>query len=361
MEECTNSGSMLELLLRPAFSVRDGIVTEVNRGAAPYLICVGNKAESLICTGAEEYRSFTGGMLYLTLSLQGQPCGASVVERNGEHIFILEQEADNASLQSMALAAQELREPLAGMMTAADRLLPTLDTAANPSAQNHAAQMNRRMFQMLRIISNMSDALQYVQNPASRQENLDVSALFREVFSRAGVLAEQAGYSLEFNGLSERVYSLVDGEGLERAIYNLISNAMKFSPVGSKIGAQLVRNKNMLRFSITDEGCGIDHQIQSSLYARHLRTPSLEDPRHGLGLGMLLVRQVAAAHGGAVLIDHPNGIGTRVTMTLAIRQDKKPTVHSPIFRIDYAGERDHGLVELSDVLPAALYEAHKIN
>ena len=61
-------------------------------------------------------------------------------------------------------------------------------------------------------------------------------------------------------------------------------------------------------------------------------------------------------HGGTVLIDHPEGAGTRITMTLAIRQAPPGNLRSPRLRIDYAGERDHGLVELADVLPASLYE-----
>ena len=71
---------------------------------------------------------------------------------------------------------------------------------------------------------------------------------------------------------------------------------------------------------------------------------------------MVLIRSAAASHGGAVLIDQPEGSGTRVTLTLAIRQDTSGNVRSPLLRMDYAGERDHGLLELSESLPAELFE-----
>ena len=71
---------------------------------------------------------------------------------------------------------------------------------------------------------------------------------------------------------------------------------------------------------------------------------------------MVLIRSAAATHGGSVLIDHPEGVGTRITMTLAIRQDTPGAVRSPLLRMDSAGERDHGLIELSQQLPAELYE-----
>ena len=71
---------------------------------------------------------------------------------------------------------------------------------------------------------------------------------------------------------------------------------------------------------------------------------------------MVLIRTAAAHHGGAVLIDQPEGVGTRITMTMAIRQSKQATLRSNVLRVDYAGERDHGLIELSECLPTELYE-----
>ena len=109
-----------------------------------------------------------------------------------------------------------------------------------------------------------------------------------------------------------------------------------------------------------DSGSGIAENLRGSLFTRYAREPGLEDGRYGVGLGMVLIRSTAAAHGGTVLIDHPDDCGTRITVSLAIRQGD-PVVRSPRFAIDYAGERDHGLIELSDVLPAQLYDPDTVN
>ena len=69
-----------------------------------------------------------------------------------------------------------------------------------------------------------------------------------------------------------------------------------------------------------------------------------------------IIRTAAAHHGGAVLIDQPEGVGTRITMTMSIRQSKQATLRSNVLRVDYAGEQDHGLIELSECLPTELYE-----
>ena len=101
--------------------------------------------------------------------------------------------------------------------------------------------------------------------------------------------------------------------------------------------------------------------MRGTVYSRYRRQPGMEDNRFGIGLGMVLIRSTATAHGGTVLIDHPSEGGVRLTMTLAIKQNLDSAVRASIMQVDYAGERDHSLIELSDVLPSSLYETKKIN
>ncbi len=348
MEQQEKDLAMLELIRTPAFCVEAGCICHVNQAAAPYLLACGTEIGSLILSGKEEYEGFTDGSLYLTLQIASIPIGACVLKMGGQDVFLLEAPENMAELRAMALAAKELREPLAGILTVTDRLLPK-------EAKEQAAQLNRRLFQMMRTVSNMSDALRYAAG-GGRMEYVQITAFFQELLQRAGELLRAAGLTLEYTGPAEAVFTLADTERLERAVYNLLSNSAKFSPPGGKIQVRLQRKGNRLYLSVTDQGPGIDQDILGSLYTRFQREPALEDLRHGIGLGMVLVRSAAAAHNGAVLIDRPAQTGTRTSITLEIRHPKQSTVHSPALRIDYAGEWDHGLLELSDCLPAELYE-----
>ena len=124
---------------------------------------------------------------------------------------------------------------------------------------------------------------------------------------------------------------------------------------GGTIEAELTQTGQFLRLSIQDSGSGIPDCVRGSVFDRYLRQPALEDSRFGIGLGMVLIRSAATAHGGTVLIDQPEGQGTRITMTLAVRQDSDPMVRASVISVDYAGGWDHRLLELADALPPALF------
>ena len=360
MDRETDSLGMLDLMVRPGFYVRDKKISKCNAGAQALLFAPGMEIIPLLSTGAEEYEEFSGGQLYLTLQVSGTQWSASVTRMEDGDVFLLEQEADSAELQAMALAARELRDPLASVMSTAQRLFPMRALEDDPALREQAARLNRGLYQMLRVIGNMSDAVFYASAPASMLETLDVTMVMAEIFSRAKDLAEAGALSLQFENLPQHLYCLIDREKLERAVLNILSNAMKFTPAGGTIQAKLTRRGSRLILTVQDSGEGIPDSLRGGIHSRYLRQPGIEDGRFGIGLGMVLIRSVAAIHGGTVLIDHPEGAGTRITMTLSIRQDTSGSVRSPLLRIDYAGERDHGLIELADVLPAQVYDTQTI-
>lgn len=350
MEEKKEAPDMLDLMIRPGFYVKDHEIIRINAAAQGLLLSPGVDIRPLILSGLDEYLAFREGCLYLKLSLSQNGVGACVTKSGELDVFVLESEAGDGALQALSLAARELREPLSAIMTSTEALR---GNGADPENASRTALLNRGVHQLLRLVGNMSDAGR--MSVFSQQETTDVCAVFDEVFEKAAVLAESVGISLTYEGPVKPVLCLADREQLERAVLNLISNALKFTPSGGTITAKLTQSRKMLRLSICDSGSGIAANQMGSVFSRYLRQPCIEDSRYGLGLGMVLVRSAAANHGGAVLIDQPEGSGTRVTMTIAIRQNTTGMLRSPVMRVDYTGEQDHALVELADCLPASLY------
>lgn len=344
--------NLLDLIPSPGFCVRDQKIIKANFPAARLNFAEGSDVMPLLLTGHSEYAKFQGGTLHLTLRAGIGIRGASVTRLDSEDVFLLDPETESDVLRALALAARELRAPLTGILANAARLSES--DGLSSENRDTSARLNRGLYQLLRVISNMSDA---GTGPLlSTQEILDADGLFREIMEKAQALTEDAGIRLTYQGLETPVYTLAHRQMLERAALNLLSNAMKFSPKGSEIRVSLTRQGKLLSFSVQDGGDGIPENIRSQLFRRYLRQPTIEDPRQGIGLGMVLVQAAATEHQGAVLVDHPDGAGTRVTMTLAIRQGSQAPLRSNVLTVDYAGEQDHALIELSEFLPPELYE-----
>lgn len=352
MEDQKDMLEMLELIFQPAFFVRDGMITLVNQAAQQFLLESGTPIGPLLGSGQEEYDQFSEGCLYLSLQCNSCSLPASVTHIGGADLFILEPDTEQAELKAMALTAMNIRQPLSEIMTISKQLQTVSEDASDASL----AKLNRRLNQLHRMVCNMTDALHYSEEALPRMSYQNVCSVLDEIFQRAADLAEQAGYRLTYQGLPEVIDCMIAPERLERAVYNIISNTMKFSPVGTVIDAKLQRKGNKLHLSIQDNGPGIPSHVLRSVYSRYRRYPGIETTPHGLGLGMVLVRGAASCHGGTVLIDQPKGQGTRVTLSISINRKPPEDLRSNVLAFDYAGELDHALLELSDVLPAELFK-----
>lgn len=339
---------VLDLILRPAFYAVDGKISQLNQAAKTYLLTVGDDILPLLSTGREEFETLHDGCLYLTLSIGEQKLEATIIAAEGHQLFLLEQETALAELRALSLAARELRNPLTGMLSTASQLMPQ---GADPEQM---AQFNRRLHQIMRIVSNMSDAVYYCEATGSRMEYVQICAFLEELLCKVKDQLATADIHLDYSLPNAPIYTLADTEKLERAVYNLISNAAKHTAPGGSFTVSLTQ-KNRLYLSVIDSGFNSDSNFYANAYSRYLRTPSIADAPEGIGLGMVLVRAAASIHNGTVLIDRPDGQHTRVTLTMEVRHDKQSLVRSPLFYPDYAGERDHALQELADVLPASLY------
>lgn len=352
MEHSEYTIQTLHLIPQPAFCVHGGLITGTNSAAQQRQFSIGAAIDSLLVTGKDEYAAYCGGTLSLTLRAFDTTYRAYVVRIEDCDIFRLEPEEIPADLGALSLAAQALREPLSGLLTAADRI----HADSNPDLQQQLGQINRGLFQLQRLVSNMANAGQYSSARAPRLETRNMRAVFDELFQKAASVAQHVNRELRFAGLAQDVYSLADVELIEQAVYNLLSNALKFCPEGGYITAKLTQHGNKLQLTVQDSGAGIDPALCSSVFNRYQRQPGIEDGRYGIGLGMTIVCAAAHAHGGTVLMEQPEGEGARFTMTLAIRQSNGTDVRSPILAVDTSGGYSRELIAFSDILPSSLYE-----
>ena len=355
MDAQQNWTRLLNLLDRPAFLVRDGAITQRNAHAQARCLTVGIEIEPMLSSGAEEYRLLEEGSLCLTLRIGESVLGACVRQTEEGSLFLLDQQEDMDALRLLALAAQQLRGPLSDTMTAADQLLPNLRLESIP-AMHRAAEIQQGLYRLLRIVGNMADAGQYLTSPGSAMEKTELNGFFQELAEKAGSLAQALDITVTYTGVGKPVVSLIDRQKMERAVYNLLSNALRFTPKGGCIQVSLTIAGSRAVLRILDSGEGLSQEIQDSLFDRYRRSPTIEDGRYGLGLGLLLVRQAAANHGGALLISPGQSGGTLAALSFMLRSEQTACLRSPVRSVDYAGELDHGLVELSRELPRSAFD-----
>lgn len=354
MEHSDNAMEMLELHTHPVFCVQGGIITYANTAARQRGIETDSEILPMLVTGTEEYQNFTDGCLSLHICIADTEHEAFVTKHDNSHIFSIPQKPEASELQAMALAAQELRQPLSNILTVTDQLFPTT-VEDTPAATQQVSQLNRGLYQLLRIVTNMSDAYRYSCQAETQMQTVNLKAVFDELAEKAAGLLTHTSLKLHYHGLSRDMYGLANEEMLTRAVYNLISNAIKFSPNSGDIHINVRENGKLLYVSVQDQGQGIPSQIQSTVFSRYLRQPGIEDGRFGIGLGMALVRDAAAAHGGTVLLDKPGDSGCRFTMSLALKKNKNTILRTNPMRFDPLGGMDLGLIQLSDALPAEEY------
>lgn len=345
MEHSNTTKALLELLNRPAFCVKDGVIVQANEFALQRFLNIGDPIEKYLPQGMDAYTAFTDGCLFVTVSILDLPYGATVTKLDNCDLFLLERLSDNAR-QALALAAQQLRQPLNTVFTISEEL-----------KSKTQMEIKHSLMQMHRIICNMADLTRYDTRAALYLQPTEVCSVFAETIDKAIPLVRAAKLKLHYTALPETIVCMADRDMLERAVLNLISNAVKFSNHGDALEAKLTRNGHLLRFTMQDNGEGFSPEVLQSAFFRYLREPCIEDSRHGLGLGLALVSAVASCHGGTVLIDQPESGGTRVTMTITITPCDDTTLHAPV-KIpfsDYASDHDHALLELADILPIKSY------
>lgn len=118
----------------------------------------------------------------------------------------------------------------------------------------------------------------------------------------------------------------VDAERLAQAFENLLSNAIKYTPEEGQISVELAEAPGQFIFRVSDTGPGIAPEQLPALFTKYHRLPG-EAVRgiHGTGLGLLIVKEVVAAHGGEVTAASPGASGTGAEFTLCLpRRPARP-------------------------------------
>jgi signal transduction histidine kinase len=221
-----------------------------------------------------------------------------------------------AQRQFVADASHELRNPLAIIRTNVDVALA--DPNADPDDLRHAITVVKRASdRMARLVDDML-ALARRQEPTFEHEPLDLGAAVAEASDDFMVPAAARNIVLD-RAIAPGVIVTGDREALKRAVANLLENAVRLAPAGSRIRLATGSEGNQAWIAVADEGPGIALEDQPHVFDRFWRADKARSRSDGgTGLGLAIVRQIAESHGGQVRLHSKVGVGSSFMISLPI-------------------------------------------
>ena len=224
--------------------------------------------------------------------------------------------AFEAQRQFTADASHELRNPLAIIRTNVDVALA--DPHADPDDLRHTmAVVKRASDRMARLVDDLL-ALARRQEPTLEHELVDLGVAVYEASEDFMVPAAARDIVLD-RAIAPRVVVTGDRDALKRAVANLLDNAVRLAPAGSRIRLATGSEGDRAWIAVADEGPGISAEDQLHVFDRFWRADKARSRADGgTGLGLAIVRQIVEGHGGHVRLQSKVGLGSSFVIWLPV-------------------------------------------
>lgn len=156
------------------------------------------------------------------------------------------------------------------------------------------------------------------ENPGTyiRREEISLRELLQTIKDYYEAAADQAGVELNVDA-APGLQAMLDRSLMQRALGNLVSNALAHTPRDGHIHLKAIKGPKSLEISVRDDGCGVPAEALERLFDRFYRVdPARSQQSGGFGLGLSIVRGIMLLHGGTVQIVSDLGKGTQVTLLM---------------------------------------------
>ena len=221
----------------------------------------------------------------------------------------------------VADVSHELRTPITTITGFVDGILdgtipPEHQEKYLKTVSEESHRMSRLVSTFLDIAKIQSGQVSYVKKP------------FNIIETTAKVLfafedrIEQAGIDLEFNFDSDTMMAVGDVDAIYRVIYNLVDNAIKFTPEKGKIEVQSTVNEGKINLSVYNTGMGISKEDAAHIFERFYKADKSRGiNKRGTGIGLFLVKNIIKEHGEDIILTSKEGEFAKFTFTLPLYTD----------------------------------------
>ena len=232
------------------------------------------------------------------------------------------EQLDNSRNQFVSNASHELKTPLSTMKILIETLLYQ-DPVDPGMTKEFLTDVNKEIDRLNRIVSDLLTLVNIDSGAMKlKLEDLDIAALMQEQVRRLSPLARENGIELE---CASGAPLTVNGDmlKLQQVIYNVIDNAIKYTPRGGEVHCSVSRSGKMAVLRIADTGEGIPADDLPHIFDRFYRVDKARSRETGgTGLGLSIVKQIVLSHGGTITPESTLGKGTTFTIQLPLAAKK---------------------------------------
>ena len=223
------------------------------------------------------------------------------------------------------IAVHELRAPLTSIKDSSELLLNHRYTLKDDEKEQFLKMINRQSHLLLDQVGSILDAAKLESGTFSLDKKPDtIDELIYERIKIFTPQAERKNILLTCNVDNHLPLVDVDKVRIGQALNNLISNSIKFTPVGGRIIVSAAgvdtQGVSQLQVSVADTGRGIPKDKQGKIFSKFYQVKSNDgrEERDGSGLGLYITKKIIDAHGGSISLDSDEGRGTIITLILPI-------------------------------------------
>ncbi|HUZ77551.1 MAG TPA: response regulator [Chloroflexota bacterium] len=244
--------------------------------------------------------------------------------------------ASRLKSEFLANMSHELRTPLNAILGFSDLLLE--DVPASEQADVHTSYLRTIHESGTHLLALINDILDLAKVEAGRMElhleavNLHDTA--EQVLNTVRPLADQKGIALTFQEMptgSGKSFNADNGK-IKQVLYNLLANAIKFTPEGGRVQLSCQVGPDLARIQVVDSGIGIAPADQERIFHEFQQVDSTPDRRYeGTGLGLTLTRRFVELHGGRIWVESELGRGSTFTVELPLKAStaRTPELEEP--------------------------------
>ena len=229
------------------------------------------------------------------------------------------EELERRQDEFLAVVSHELKHPLNVISASAELIARSSTAQREPMLARAAHTITRTVSGQTQIIDDLLDISRVRTGQLSiTQTSVDLADTVRRICSTVRQEARRDGIDFAVSVPDHAITIKADATRIEQVVWNLISNALKYTGRGGTIGVTLTEEDPVAKLIVADNGMGIDPGILPYIFEMFQRGRNASTSRSGgLGIGLSLVKELVALHGGRVSA-HSDGLGHGATFTVEL-------------------------------------------